>query len=138
MQATARKVYTEEEYWALEETSPVKHEYWDGEIWAMSGGTDAHSSLSVRVVSLCDAQLRGKPCRVYNSDLRVKVEKSRKRFNTYPDASIACPPIRFEEKRSGVKDTLLNPCVLIEVLSPSTEKFDREDKFDEFKLIDSL
>jgi Uma2 family endonuclease len=72
------------------------------------------------------------------SDVRVKVEKSRRRFNTYPDISIACPPFRFEEKRSGVKDTLLNPRVLVEVLSPSTEKFDRTEKFDEYKLIESL
>lgn len=138
MQAVARKFYSEEEYWALEETSQVKHEYWDGELWAMSGGTASHSRLSVRIASLCDSQLRGKPCLVYGSDLRVKVAKSRKNFNTYPDVSIACPPFEWEKKRSGVQDTLLNPRVLVEVLSPSTAEYDRTSKFDEYKLIESL
>ena len=138
MQALAHKFYSEEEYWALEETSPIKHEYYDGEIFAMAGGTEGHSAVSLNVSSSIHRQLRGKPCRVYNSDLNIKVERSRKKFNTYPDISIACPPLRFAEKCSGIKDTLLNPRVLIEVLSPSTEKHDRTTKFDEFKLIESL
>ena len=138
MQAVARKFYSEEEYWAFEETSPVKHEYYDGEIFAMAGGTEGHSLISGNVYAGIHRQMRGKPCRVYNSDLRIKVERSRRKFNTYPDISIACPPLRFEPKRSGIKDTLLNPRVLIEVLSPSTEKHDRTTKFDEFKLIESL
>ena len=104
----------------------------------MAGGTEGHSAVSLNVSSSIHRQLRGKPCRVYNSDLRIKVERSRRKFNTYPDISIACPPLRFEPKRSGIKDTLLNPRVLIEVLSPSTEKHDRTTKFDEFKLIESL
>ncbi len=138
MQALAQKFYSEEEYWAFEEHSSIKHEYWDGEIVAMSGGTATHSLMAMRIGASLTNQLRGKPCRAFGSDLRVKVQKSRKNFNTYPDISIACPPFEFEEKRSGVKDTLLNPRVLIEVLSPSTEKFDRADKFDQYKLIESL
>ena len=138
MQAIARKLYTEEEYWALEEAAPFKNEFWDGEIVAMSGGTFNHGRIAASVIRRLGNKLAGKPCVVVGSDVRVKVEKSRNRFNTYPDVSIACPPFRFEEKRSGIKDTLLNPRVLIEVLSPSTEKFDRTAKFDEYKLIESL
>jgi Uma2 family endonuclease len=138
MQAVTRKLYTEEEYWALEETAPIKHEYWNGEIFAMSGGTANHSLITVRISAAFTTQLRGKACRAFGSDLRVKICRSSKRFNTYPDISIACPPLHFEEKRSGVKDTLLNPRVIVEVLSPSTEKHDRTTKFDEYKLIESL
>ena len=138
MQATARKLYSEEEYWTLEETSPVKHEFWDGEIWAMAGGTFNHARVAANVLGAVQQQLHGKPCVVVGSDLRVKVARSRKRFNTYPDVSIACPPFQFEKRRSNVKDTLLNPRVLIEVLSPSTADYDRTSKFDEYKLIDSL
>ena len=75
---------------------------------------------------------------VVGSDVRVKVQKSKKRFNTYPDASIVCPPFEFEKRRSGVKDTLLNPRVLFEVISPSTGEFDQNEKFDQYKLIESL
>lgn len=138
MRALAQKIYSEAEYWAFEETSPVKHEYWNGELFAMSGGTEKHALASGNTYAAIHRQLRGKACRVYGSDLRVKVERSRRSFNTYPAISIACPPLRFEEKESGIKDTLLNPHVLIEVLSPSTEKFDRTTKFDEYKLIESL
>ncbi|HEY0073933.1 MAG TPA: Uma2 family endonuclease [Abditibacteriaceae bacterium] len=138
MQAPALKFVSEEEYWTLEETSPVRHEYWDGQLWAMAGGTANHSALTVRIAGLCDAKLRGKSCRVFGSDLRVKVAKSNKQFNTYPDVSIACPPFEWEKKRSNVKDTLLNPRVLFEVLSPSTSDYDRTLKFDQYKLIESL
>ena len=138
MQAVARKLYSEEEYWTLEETSPVKHEFWDGEIWAMSGGTFNHARVAANVTRAWGNQLQGKPCVVVGSDLRVKVAKSRHRFNTYPDVSIVCPPFQFEKRRSNVKDTLLNPRVLVEVLSPSTAEYDRTSKFDEYKLIESL
>jgi Uma2 family endonuclease len=138
MQALARKIYSEEEYWAIEETSPVKHEYWDGELYAMAGGTFNHAEISGNVLTALRQRLKGKPCRALGSDLRIKVDKSAKRFNTYPDISIACPPFEWEKRRSGVKDTLLNPRVLIEVLSRSTGEYDRTAKFDEYKLLDSL
>lgn len=138
MQEVGRNFHTEEEYWKLEETSPVKHEFWRGKLFAMAGGTINHASAAANLIGAVGRQLAGKPCRVVGSDMRVKVEKSTNNFNTYPDAAIACPPLEFEKKRSGVKDTLLNPRVLFEVLSPSTMEYDRTGKFDEYKLIDSL
>lgn len=138
MQAVARKLYTEEEYWALEETAPFKNEFWAGEIVPMSGGTFSHAEIIANVVCHIGNQLKSKPCVVLGSNMRIKIAKSKKRFNTYPDISIACPPFEFEKRRSNVKDTLLNPRVLVEVLSPSTAEFDQNEKFDEYKLIESL
>jgi Uma2 family endonuclease len=121
MQAVARKLYSEEEYWALEEISPFKNEFWDGEIVAMAGGTFNHGRIAANVVRHAGNKLTGMPCVALGSGMRVKVQKSKKQFNTYPDASIVCPP-----------------CFLVEVLSPSTAEFDQNEKFDEYKLIESL
>lgn len=129
---------SEEEYWKSEETSPTKHEYWDGEIFAMSGGTFNHGRIAASILANAHLKLLGKPCVAVGSDVRVKIEKSTRRANTYPDISIACPPFEFEARRSGVEDTLLNPRAIFEVLSPSTMEFDQNEKFDEYKLLDSL
>lgn len=104
----------------------------------MAGGTANHSTIAVNVTSSLHQQLRGKPCRVFNGDLRIKVAQSQKSFNTYPDASIACPPLEWEKKRSHVKDTLLNPRVLFEVVTPATYDWDTMGKSDHYKLLNSL
>ena len=137
-ESIGRDFISEEDYWKLEETSPIKHEYWDGEIFAMSGGTFNHGRIAANILASTHTRLRDKPCVAVGSDVRVKIAKSKKRANVYPDVSITCPPFEFEEKRSGVEDTLLNPRVIFEVLSPSTMEYDQNDKFDEYKLLDSL
>ena len=133
-----RDDFSEEEYWKLEETSAFRNEYWNGQILPMRSGTFIHALIIANVVGIVGNQLDENPCVALGSGMRVKVTKSTHNFNTYPDISIACPSFEFEARRSGVKDTLLNPRVIFEVLSPSTMEYDQNDKFDEYKLLDSL
>ncbi len=120
------------EYLALEETATERHEYLDGEIFAMSGGTRAHDSLSGAVFAELRAALRGKPCAAQGPNLRVKAQATG--LYTYPDALVHCGP-HFEDAR---KTTLLNPTVVVEVLSPGTERHDRGDKFRHYRGIPSV
>jgi Uma2 family endonuclease len=125
--------YSWHEYLMLERSSNTKHEYCDGEILAMGGGTPEHSALSVAVVSELRSQLTGKPCRPYNSDLRIRVLATG--LGTFPDVSVVCgDPEHDPEDRN----TLVNPTLLVEVLSNSTEAYDRGDKFDNYKRIPAL
>jgi Uma2 family endonuclease len=133
MQALATRFITEEEYWALEAQSPIKHEYFDGCIYAMAGGSNRHAVLCTKAAIAVGSRLRGKPCRVVGSEQRVKIEATG--LQTYPDVSIYCPPARFE---GNTNEVLLNPSVIIEVLSPSTELYDRGAKFEHYKQISSL
>ena len=133
MQALEKLYISEEEYLEGEKISPLKHEWFDGEVFAMAGGTPEHSAIGLNVGGTLRAALRGKPCRAYNGDMQVKIEATGLR--TYPDVSIVCPPERFDPNDPNA---LLNPKVLIEVLSPSTENYDRTAKFDHFKQIESL
>ena len=100
----------------------------------MTGGSSAHSLIQINLVRLIANHLNGQACRAYNCDMRVKVKSSG--LYTYPDLSIACPPIEIEKK--GAAETLVNPAVLFEVLSPSTANYDRSKKFDQYSLIPSL
>ena len=131
--AVANK-FTPEEYLAFEIRSDERHEYYRGEIFLMTGGSSNHSLIKMNLGRLIGNGLAASPCRAYDADMRVKIETSE--LYTYPDVSIACPPIQIE-KRTGA-ETLLNPIVLIEVLSPSTENYDRGKKFDHYSLISSL
>ena len=124
---------TEAEYWELEVDSPVKHEYYDGCIYAMAGGSHEHALLAANALGMLFARLRGKPCRAVGSDQHVKVEATG--LQTYPDVTVFCAPARFDPNH---RDTLLNPIVLIEVLSPSTRNYDKGAKFDNYKQIPSL
>ena len=124
---------TEAEYLALERDSLVKHEYYDGEIFAMSGATEARNLIASNVVAALHGQLRRRPCRVYGSDMRVKVLRTG--LNTYPDVSIVCGEPRFT---NDTRDTIVNPVLLIEVLSPSTERYDRGMKSQNYRTIDTL
>jgi Uma2 family endonuclease len=117
----------------LEQSSPIKHEFFDGEIFAMAGGTPDHSALAVAVATELKNQLRGTPCRVYNSDLRVRVATTG--LGTYPDVSVFCGET---EKDPQDANTLTNPTVLVEVLSESTEEYDRGEKFENYRQISSL
>ena len=123
--------YTWDQYVALCEGSNVKLEYFDGEIYAMAGGTPAHAALAMAVAIEIGKQLDGKPCRVYSSDLQIRVGK----LGTFPDVSIICGEPRLA---AGDRNAVTNPTVLIEVLSDSTEDYDRAGKFDSYREILSL
>lgn len=125
---------TPEEYLEFERAAvDCKHEFYKGEIFAMSGGTWQHSLLIAAVIRELGNALEGKPCQVFNGDLRIKVNESG--LYTYPDASVICEEAQLEDSH---KDTLLNPLVVVEVLSDSTEKYDRGQKFDFYRTIPSL
>ena len=112
-----------EEYLELDRNSvDARYEYIDGVVTMLAGGTTNHSRISVNVVSLLRAALRGSPCEVFNSDLRVSISSTR---YVLPDASVSCVPGDLE----GENDTISSPCVIVEVLSPSTEATDRGKKF---------
>lgn len=124
---------SEQEYFDGEEISPTKHEYFNGEVFAMAGGGYNHTTICTNLAAAAKSALRGRPCKARSGEQRVKVEASG--LNTYPDAVIFCPPARFE----GSNDhTLLTPKVVFEVLSDSTEKYDRGDKFRAYAQIPTL
>lgn len=128
-----KRYIPEEEYLEFEQSSIVKHEYYDGEIYAMTGGTDAHNSLSGNTYASLHAQLRKRPCKVYNSDQKIKVVATG--LHTYPDVTIVCGRSEFIDHP---RRTLINPTVIIEVLSPSTERYDRGMKFQNYRTIPTL
>ena len=132
-QALAIHFTSEEEYWALEDDSKTRHEWFDGEIFAMAGGTPEHAAVASNVHIAIGSQLRGTACRIVGSDQQVRVEATG--LITYPDLVVYCQPYRFEPRHPN---TLLNPTVIIEVLSPSTAIYDRTAKLDNFKQIASV
>lgn len=123
------------EYLREERLSATKHEYVDGEIFAMAGGSFNHALLATRLLSSLSGALRATGCLALNSDLRVATGTARDDIYTYPDLSIVCGEPRFLD---GNRDTLLNPVVLVEVLSPSTAAYDRGKKFERYRRIPSL
>jgi Uma2 family endonuclease len=128
-----RHHYSFREYLDLEEASNVRHEYADGQIYAMAGGTPEHAALAVSVSAALHGQLAGGPCRVFSSDLRVRVPASG--VATYPDVTVVCGPLdRDPESPTSVT----NPVVLVEILSDATEEYDRGEKFDQYKQLASL
>ena len=124
---------TPEEYLALEREAETKSEYWYGQIYAMSGASEAHNLISANIVAGLHSQFKKRPCKVYPSDMRVKVSPTG--IYTYPDVTVVCGKAGFDE---GRKDNLLNPTVIVEVLSPSTEAYDRGKKFDHYRTLESL
>lgn len=134
MAEPARKpTYTFAEYLAQEATSNIRHEYLDGEIFAMSGGTIEHGAIAANVIRLLGNALLGKPCRVLTSDVRVRVLATG--LATYPDVSVACGSLERDPEDAN---TVVNPAVLVEVLSDSTEAYDRGEKFAHYRRIPSL
>jgi len=126
-------VMTEAEYLAFERASELKHEFIQGEVFAMTGASEAHNLISVNLITTLKTQLRGRPCKIYPGDMRLKVEASG--LYTYPDISVVCGEAQFVDEEF---DTLTNPTLLIEVLSPSTEGYDRGKKFQEYRKLASL
>jgi len=126
--------FTPDEYLELERAAPYKSEFYNGEIFAMAGASEEHNIIGVNLSREISTQLRGRPCRTYANDMRVKMVDAPV-FYTYPDVVIVCGERQFED---ASVDTLLNPTVLIEVLSPSTEGYDRGNKFAFYRRIPSL
>ncbi len=124
---------TPAEYLALERSAEIKGEYFDGEIFAMAGASRAHNLIVGNLIRELGNQLRKGPCEVYPSDMRVKVDLTG--LYTYPDVVVVCDEPRFEDEHG---DTLLNPTLLIEVLSESTEKYDRGKKSSHYRRLPSL
>jgi len=124
---------TPEEYLALERAAETKSEYFNGEMFAMAGARYAHNLIIGNVIATLHAQLRRRDCTVSASDLRVKVSPTG--LYTYPDVVVVCGKPQLEDEHL---DTLLNPKVIIEVLSESTADYDRGRKFEHYRTIDSL
>jgi Uma2 family endonuclease len=133
MQPLAQHHVTPEEYLALERASEFRSELIDGQIVAMSGTSRAHSLIVVNLAREISVQLRGRPCEIYIADMRVRVAPTG--LYTYPDLAGLCGEPRLED---GHHDTLTNPALVIEVLSPSTEAYDRGEKFAQYRALDSL
>ena len=125
--------YTPQQYLAMERRAEFKSEYHDGVIYAMSGASREHNLLSMNLGSEINQQLKSSKCEVYSGDMRVLVDATG--LYTYPDIAIVCDQPRFLD---GHFDTLMNPTVLVEVLSPSTEAYDRGKKFGHYRRIASL
>lgn len=134
MSTQARRRYTLEEYFALELASEEKYEYFDGEVFNMSGGSRDHEQIIANFLVALRTALQGRPCRVYPSNLRVKVP-SQPPYR-YPDLTALCNAPHFEQ--IGGVDALINPSLIVEVLSRSTEAYDRVDKFTHYKSIESF
>lgn len=126
--------YTFAEYLALERESEIKHEFHDGEIFAMSGGTSRHSALGLKVGAALEGT-RSPGCIVFQSDMRVRVRETGRA--AYPDVSMVCGPIEYDTDDPD-RTTLVNPSLIVEVLSPTTEQFDRGDKWMHYQRIPSL
>lgn len=124
---------TPEEYLAIERKAETKSEYINGEIVAMTGASREHNLIGVNLTREISQQLRGQPCEGYVNDMRVRVPSTR--FYTYPDLVVVCGEPEFED---DCFDTLLNPTLIIEVLSESTEGYDRGKKFGFYRTIPSL
>ncbi len=124
---------TDAQYYALEATSPIKHEHFNGRMFAMAAGTPPHAQVIANVTGSFVPRLRGKPCYTTSSEQRIKIEAAD--LKTYPDVAIVCPPARFDPDDAN---TLLNPVVIVEVLSPSTANYDRNFKWDCYRQIESL
>ena len=133
MASNPKTIYTSEEYLALERSCETKHEYYDGEIFAMGGASRYHVMVVTNLVGELHTQLKEGPCQVYSADLRVKVSPTG--LYTYPDVIVLCEEPQFSDEQ---KDTLVNPALIIEVLSESTENYDRGRKFEQYRTIDSF
>ena len=133
MAAQAILTMTSEEYLAFERASQTRHELINGVVYAMAGGSERHASIISNLSLSIGASVRPKGCRHYTSDMRVKVDESG--AYTYPDFVLVCGKPVLEDSRG---DSLLNPILIVEVLSPSTAAYDRGAKFAHYRLIESL
>jgi Uma2 family endonuclease len=121
------------EYLAAEGAADVRHEFLAGEVWAMAGGTIEHGGLAMAVAREVGQALRGKPCRVFSSDVRIRIPETD--LATYPDLSVVCGELRTADDDP---EAIVNPVLLVEVLSDSTEAYDRGAKWAHYRRIASL
>ena len=128
-----RPTMSEQDYLTFERESELKHEFIDGEVYAMTGASESHNLISGNLMLVLKLALRGRPCKVYPADMRVKIETLG--MFTYPDLSVVCGEAKFAD---DVFDSLINPTALIEILSPSTAAYDRGLKFQSYREIPSL
>ncbi len=131
--AATKKRFTPQEYLVLERKSETRNEYYNGEIFAMSGASREHNLIVGNLFRDIGNQLEDRPCETYTNDMRVWIEATG--LYTYPDVTVVCGEPRFQDREV---DTLLNPTVIVEVLSPTTAAYDRGDKFRHYRRIDSL
>ena len=124
---------TLEEYCQLEEEMQQRYEYHDGEVFAMAGGDPVHNAIGVNVTTLLNQLLREKNCNVFNSDQKVWIQSIQR--SLYPDASVTCGPV---ERSAEDKKSIMNPILLVEVLSDSTEAKDRGKKFEQYSQLPTL
>lgn len=132
-QTAVRAGLSPQEYLDFERSSPLRHEYADGEIFAMAGGTLEHSAVAANVIGELRSALQGRGCRVLTSDMRIKIAATRR--YVYPDGAVVCSGPEFEDEQ---RDTLMNPRLVVEVLSESSEAYDRGEKFAQYRTVPSL
>jgi Uma2 family endonuclease len=124
---------TAEQYLALERKAEIKSEFYNGEMFAMSGASRWHNLICGNVLAALHPQLKKRPCTVYPSDMRVKVSPAG--LYTYPDVTVVCGEAQFEDQHF---DTLLNPTLIVEVLSKTTAAYDQGEKFEQYRKLASL
>jgi len=129
----SQRQYSVEDYFFVDVGSPIRHEYFDGEIHAMSGGTRTQARIAVNVVAALHVMLGGTRCEAFHGDMRVRTPSG---LYTYPDASVVCGTAETVDVEE--RTTLLNPVVIVEVLSDSTRRYDRGQKFENYRSIPSL
>ncbi len=133
MSAVPKLQFTFEEYLAMERVADGKSEYYRGQIFAMAGGSPRHNTISVNISSSLRGRLRGSACRPFNSDQRIRIQANG--LTTYPDVSVICGEFQVD---TVDRDAIVNPRVIFEVLSQSTESYDRGKKFELYRQLDSL
>lgn len=133
VQAETTKIYTPEEYLEFEVNSGERHEYLDGEIILMTGGTPNHNQIALNLSGALNFALKRQPYRVFVTDQRLWIPK--KRIHTYPDVMVVQGDLQLQE---GRKDTIINPSIIAEVLSASTRNYDKDEKFAAYRTIPSF
>ncbi len=133
VQVQPKPFLSPEEYLAFERQAETRSEYYEGEMFAMTGGSRRHNLIVTNVVRELSLQLKKRSCEVYSNDQRVRIPETG--LYTYPDIVVACGEPRFEDESF---DTLLNPLLIVEILSPTTEAYDRGKKFENYRTIGSL
>ncbi len=133
MRATKKKILTEKEYLAVERTAEIKSEFFQGEMFGLAGTTVRHNAIVNNVVLRIGSKLKKTNCSFYTLDIKVKIQKSG--LYTYPDFMAVCGEPQFIDEE---KDVIINPVLIVEVLSPSTEQYDRTTKFSHYRKIETL
>jgi len=133
LQSEKQQPLTPEQYLEIERKAEYKSEYFNGETFAMAGASRRHNLITGNVFAAIHRQIRNRPCEAYTNDMRVKVSESG--LYTYPDVVVVCEKPEFDDEH---RDTLLNPSLIVEVLSESTEAYDRGKKFENYRMIASL